>query len=119
MTSATDSNDLFADPFFAHVIVGINAALERTDLVLMLLLADSERGRERLERVLRSRRADGLLLLALHGEDPLHRLAQLRPAVTSLAAEDIASETLAMRPYKRHRSRARVDGASPRPGAET
>jgi DNA-binding LacI/PurR family transcriptional regulator len=71
-----DDPDLFADPFFAHVIVGVNAALERTDLVLMLLLADSERGRERLERVLRSRRADGLLLLALHGEDPLQRLAQ-------------------------------------------
>ena len=71
-----DDPALFADPFFANVIVGVNAALERTDLVLMLLLADSERGRERLERVLRSRRADGLLLLALHGEDPLLRLAQ-------------------------------------------
>ena len=72
-----DDPNLFADPFFAHIIVGVNAALEHTDLVLMLLLADSERGRERLERVLRSRRADGLLLLALHGEqDPLHRLAQ-------------------------------------------
>ncbi len=67
---------LFADPFFSHVIVGINAALEKTDLVLMLLLADSERGRERLERVLRSRRTDGIMLLALHGEDPLYRLAQ-------------------------------------------
>jgi DNA-binding LacI/PurR family transcriptional regulator len=71
-----DEPGLFADPFFAHVIVGINAALEKTDLVLMLLLADSERGRERLERVLRSRRADGIMLLALHGEDPLYRLAQ-------------------------------------------
>ena len=71
-----DDPALFADPFFANVIVGINAALEKTDLVLMLLLADSERGRERLERVLRSRRADGILLLALHGEDPLYRLAQ-------------------------------------------
>jgi DNA-binding LacI/PurR family transcriptional regulator len=71
-----DDPGLFADPFFAHVIVGINAALEKTDLVLMLLLADSERGKQRLERVLRSRRADGILLLALHGEDPLYRLAQ-------------------------------------------
>ena len=67
---------LFADPFFAHIIVGVNAALEKTDLVLMLLLADSTAGRERLEKVLRSRRADGIMLLALHGEDPLYRLAQ-------------------------------------------
>src|SRR6202522_3879227 len=75
---AVSHNDpgLFADPFFAHVIVGINAALEKTDLVLMLLLADTDRGRERLERVLRSRRADGLMLLALHGDDPLYQLAQ-------------------------------------------
>ena len=71
-----DDPGLFADPFFANVIVGINAALEKTDLVLMLLLADTDRGRERLERVLRSRRADGIMLLALHGEDPLYRLAQ-------------------------------------------
>ena len=61
-----DDPALFADPFFAHVIVGINAALEKTDLVLMLLLAETERGRERLSRVLRSRRADGIMLLALH-----------------------------------------------------
>jgi DNA-binding LacI/PurR family transcriptional regulator len=71
-----DDPGLFADPFFANVIVGINAALERTDLVLMLLLADTDRGRERLERVLRSRRADGVMLLALHGEDPLYQLAR-------------------------------------------
>src|ERR1700677_2366107 len=71
-----DDPGMFADPFFAHVIVGVNAALEKTDLVLMLLLADTDRGRERLERVLRSRRADGLMLLALHGEDPLYQLAQ-------------------------------------------
>lgn len=71
-----DDPALFADPFFSHVIVGINAALESTDLILMLLLADTGRGRERLERVLRSRRADGIMLLALHGEDPLYHLAQ-------------------------------------------
>jgi DNA-binding LacI/PurR family transcriptional regulator len=70
-----DDPNLFADPFFAHVIVGINAALEKTDLALMLMLANTERGMQRLERVLRSRRADGLMLLALRGEDPLYRLA--------------------------------------------
>jgi DNA-binding LacI/PurR family transcriptional regulator len=67
--------ELFADPFFAQVIVGVSAVLERTDLVLMLVLAASEHGRTRLERILRSRRADGLMLLSLHGDDPLHRLA--------------------------------------------
>jgi DNA-binding LacI/PurR family transcriptional regulator len=67
--------ELFADPFYAQIIVGVSAALERTDLVLMLVLADSEHGRIRLERTLRSRRADGVMLMALHGDDPLHHLA--------------------------------------------
>ena len=87
-----DDPGLFADPFFAHIIVGINAALEKTDLVLMLLLADTERGRERLERVLRSRRADGIMLLALHGEDPLYQLAQRLELPTVLGGRPLHGE---------------------------
>lgn len=71
-----DDPGALADPFFAHVIVGINEALESTDLALTLMLADSPRGKERLERVLHSQRVDGILLLALHGDDPLYRLAR-------------------------------------------
>jgi DNA-binding LacI/PurR family transcriptional regulator len=66
---------LFADPFYAQVIAGVSAALEKTDLVLMLALADSAHGRARLENLLRTRRADGAMLMALHGDDPLDRLA--------------------------------------------
>jgi DNA-binding LacI/PurR family transcriptional regulator len=68
-------SELFADPFYAQIIAGVSAALERTDLVLMLALADSDLGRVRLERILRSRRADGVMLMGLHGDDPLYRLA--------------------------------------------
>jgi DNA-binding LacI/PurR family transcriptional regulator len=67
--------ELFADPFYAQIIAGVSAALERTELVLMLALADSDLGRARLERILRSRRADGIMLMGLHGDDPLYRLA--------------------------------------------
>jgi len=67
---------MFADPFFAQIIVGVSAALEATDTVLMLALASSGHGRERVERVLRSRRADGVMLLALRGDDPLYRLTE-------------------------------------------
>ena len=66
---------LFADPFFAQVLVGVAAALERSDLDLTLLLASSERGQARLERLLRSRRSDGVMLMALHRDDPLNRVA--------------------------------------------
>src|SRR5580698_1866423 len=73
---AVSNNDpeLFAAPFYALIITGVSAALERTDLVLMLALADSDLGRARLERILRSRRADGIMLMGLHGDDPLYRL---------------------------------------------
>jgi DNA-binding LacI/PurR family transcriptional regulator len=69
-----DDPALFADPFFAQVVVGVNTALEQTDLALMLILANSPLGRGRLERALRSRRADGVLLMALQGDDPLNHL---------------------------------------------
>jgi DNA-binding LacI/PurR family transcriptional regulator len=69
-------SELFADPFYAQIIAGVSAALERTDLVLMLALAESDLGRARLERILRSRRADGIMLMGLHGDDPLYRLAE-------------------------------------------
>jgi len=73
---SSDEPGLFADPFFAEVIVGVSTALEPTDLELILLLANTPRGRERFERLLRSRRADGVMLMALRGDDPLARLGE-------------------------------------------
>jgi DNA-binding LacI/PurR family transcriptional regulator len=73
---SNDDPELFADPFYSQVIVGVSTALETTDLVLILALASSSRGRERVHRVLRSRRADGVMLLSLRGDDPLYRLTE-------------------------------------------
>ncbi|MFC9926561.1 LacI family DNA-binding transcriptional regulator [Streptomyces sp. NPDC127190] len=67
---------IFADPFFAQVIVGASAALEEADLHLMLCLAASERGRKRVAELLRSRGADGVMLMALREGDPLARVAE-------------------------------------------
>jgi DNA-binding LacI/PurR family transcriptional regulator len=66
-----DEPELFADPFFARVIVGVSAALEETDLHLLLCLASSGRGRTRLTNLLHTRGVDGIMLMALHGDDPL------------------------------------------------
>ncbi|MCO1576825.1 LacI family transcriptional regulator [Crossiella sp. SN42] len=66
---------LFANQFFAEVITGVNAVIEETDLQLLLVLAASQRGQDRFGRVLASRAADGVLLLALRERDPLARLA--------------------------------------------
>ncbi|MFF7491111.1 LacI family DNA-binding transcriptional regulator [Streptomyces luteogriseus] len=67
---------IFADPFYAQVIVGASQALEEADLHLMLCLAASERGRKRVEELFRSRGADGAMLMALRENDPLTRMAQ-------------------------------------------
>ncbi len=73
--SSSDDPALFANLFFAEVITGVNAVIEETDLQLMLVLAASERGRDRLARILQSRSADGVMLLALRENDPLSKLA--------------------------------------------
>lgn len=67
---------IFADPFFAQVIVGASAALEEAELHLMLCLAASDRGCRRVERLLRSKGADGVMLMALREDDPLARMAE-------------------------------------------
>ncbi|MEU9791482.1 LacI family DNA-binding transcriptional regulator [Streptomyces sparsogenes] len=67
---------IFADPFFAQVIVGASAALEEADLHLMLCLAASDRGRRRVGELLRSKGADGVMLMALRVDDPLTRMAE-------------------------------------------
>ncbi|WP_282696588.1 LacI family DNA-binding transcriptional regulator [Streptomyces sp. CC208A] len=67
---------IFADPFFAQVIVGASAALEEADLHLMLCLAASDRGRGRVEKLLRSKGADGVMLMALREDDPLAHMAE-------------------------------------------
>ncbi|MCP2200555.1 transcriptional regulator, LacI family [Lentzea flava] len=73
---SSDDPALFANQFFAEVITGVNAIVEETDLELMLVLAASERGRARFARILRSRSADGVMLLALKENDPLSIMAE-------------------------------------------
>lgn len=75
---AVSSNDpaLFANLFFAEVITGVNEVIETTDLELLLVLAASDRGRDRLARILDSRGADGVMLLALRENDPLAKIAE-------------------------------------------
>ncbi|MFJ6694939.1 LacI family DNA-binding transcriptional regulator [Streptomyces sp. NPDC091272] len=76
LAASSAETGLFADPFFAEIIVGVSEALEDTELQLILVLANTPRGRDRLRQIIRSRRADGIMLMALRGDDPLGRLAE-------------------------------------------
>ena len=62
---------VFADPFFASVLRGVNAALNATELQLVLLQAQGERQRDRALRYVCNGHVDGVPLISLHGDDPM------------------------------------------------
>ncbi|NGO70979.1 LacI family DNA-binding transcriptional regulator [Streptomyces boncukensis] len=73
---AGEAPSIFADPFFARVIVGASAVLEEADLHLMLCLAAGDRSRRRLAELLRARGVDGVMLMAVRENDPVLRLVK-------------------------------------------
>jgi len=65
---------VFGEPFFAGIIRGINSMLIETPFQLWLAMAQSKSERDRVEHHLTRQHVDGVLLLSLHGDDPLPRL---------------------------------------------
>jgi DNA-binding LacI/PurR family transcriptional regulator len=64
---------VFSDPFFPSIMQGISSAIADTELQLLLLLARGEREHVKVERYIRHGHVDGVILMSLHGEDPLPR----------------------------------------------
>jgi DNA-binding LacI/PurR family transcriptional regulator len=62
---------LFGDPFFPRLVRGISEILSRGDLQLVLLTPQTPSDEQRLARFLTGGHLDGVLLVSLHGEDPL------------------------------------------------
>lgn len=62
---------LFNDPFFPRLIRGVSAALSARDLQLVLLMPDDEVDERRTVRYLTAGHVDGVILVSLHGDDPL------------------------------------------------
>jgi DNA-binding LacI/PurR family transcriptional regulator len=69
---------VFADPFFPRLVRGINDVLAADDLQLVLLTPAASAGEERLARYLTGGHLDGVLLVSLHGQDPLPALLLAR-----------------------------------------
>jgi DNA-binding LacI/PurR family transcriptional regulator len=63
----------FGEPFFAGIVRGVSNALAGTSRQLLLTMAQSYDERSRLEHYLTRQHVDGVLLLSLHGDDPLPR----------------------------------------------
>jgi DNA-binding LacI/PurR family transcriptional regulator len=64
---------VFSDPFFKTIVQGISDAIADTELQLLLLLANGPREHDKVERYLRQGHVDGVILMSLHGDDPLPR----------------------------------------------
>ena len=62
---------LFGDPFFPRLVTGISEVLSAADKQLVLLAPQTQDDEARLERYLAAAQADGVLLVSLHGDDPL------------------------------------------------
>jgi DNA-binding LacI/PurR family transcriptional regulator len=62
---------LFSDPFFPRVLRGISAELTARDLQLILLMPNSADDVRRTGDYLSAGHVDGVVLVSLHGEDPL------------------------------------------------
>lgn len=62
---------VFAEPFFARIVRGISDELVQTGMQLLLTFARAVGKRQRLAQYLSGQHVDGVLLISLHGGDPL------------------------------------------------
>jgi DNA-binding LacI/PurR family transcriptional regulator len=65
------SSQLFGDPFFPRVLRGISDALARESMQLVLLMPRDRPDGSGVERYLEGGHSDGVILISLHGADPL------------------------------------------------
>ena len=65
------SGQLFGDPFFPRVLRGMSDALGAESIQLVLLMPQGRGDAERVERYLEAGHTDGVLLVSMHGADPL------------------------------------------------
>jgi DNA-binding LacI/PurR family transcriptional regulator len=59
------------DQFFPGIIRGVSQELEEVDKQLVLLMAGSAAGHDRVERYATARHVDGVMFASMHGADPL------------------------------------------------
>ena len=64
---------VFGDPFFPRILRGVSDALAAEEMQLVLLMPQGRTDEQRVERYLAAGHTDGVLLVSLHGSDPLPR----------------------------------------------
>ncbi len=74
----------FSEPFFADVVRAISGALAESSRPLLLAMAQTAEQHRTLEHYLLSQHVDGVMLLSLHGRDPLPERLEERGLPTVL-----------------------------------
>ena len=85
---------VFSDPFFPSIVRGISAALAQTELQLLLLMARDDREHAKVERYVRQGHVDGVILMSLHGDDPLPKALPRLGVPTVLVGRPRSNERL-------------------------
>ncbi|WP_433284987.1 LacI family DNA-binding transcriptional regulator [Pseudonocardia sp. CA-142604] len=73
---AESEERFFGDPHFALVLRGAHAVLAAHDVQLVFSILSTSADRDRFERFARGGHLDGVILVSLHGDDPLPRRLQ-------------------------------------------
>ncbi len=83
---------LFEQPFFADVIRGVSSALSGSSRQLLLTMAQSAEEHRRLEDYLMGQHVDGVMLMSLHGDDPLPERLERRGLPTVVGGRPLQGE---------------------------
>src|ERR1700754_2994452 len=73
---AESEERFFGDPHFALVVRGAHAVLAAHDVQLVFSILSTDSDRDRFERFARGGHLDGVIIVSLHGDDPLPRRLQ-------------------------------------------
>jgi DNA-binding LacI/PurR family transcriptional regulator len=84
----------FGEPFFAGIVRAASAALSESGRQLFLTVAQSDSSRTLLEKHLTRQHVDGVLLLSIHGDDPLAAHLEERGLPTVLGGRPAGVEVL-------------------------
>ncbi|MFF5563848.1 LacI family DNA-binding transcriptional regulator [Streptomyces sp. NPDC012623] len=84
----------FAEPYFSDIVHGVGDALADTDLQLLLTLVRTDKERQRFLQYARARRVDGVLLVSVHGSDPLPDLLAEMEMPTVLSGRRSGDESV-------------------------
>ncbi|GGJ85797.1 LacI family transcriptional regulator [Streptomyces camponoticapitis] len=84
----------FAEPYFSDVLHGVGTGLADTEMQLLLTLVRTEKERRRFLQYARAGRVDGVLMVSVHGSDPLPDLLAETGMPTVLSGRRTAGESV-------------------------